>query len=62
LNPMAQIVQDARYVSITKQTITPHQVFHGGWYQIIPFIVVAVVFIIGISYFKKESKYFAENI
>lgn len=62
LNPMAQAIQDARFVSVTNQTITPNQVFDGGWYQFIPFVIVVTVLIIGISYFKKESKYFAENI
>jgi ABC-2 type transport system permease protein len=62
LNPMAQALQDSRYVLVTKQAIIPDHVFHGGWYQYIPIVIVVVVFIGGASYFKKESKYFAENI
>lgn len=62
LNPMAQAIQDARYASITHQTTIAHEVFQGGWYQFIPFLVVIFMVVIGISYFKKESKYFAENI
>jgi ABC-2 type transport system permease protein len=62
LNPVAQALQDARYVLITKKTIIPNHIFGGGWYEYIPLIIVGLVLVIGISYFKKESKYFAENI
>ncbi len=62
LNPMAQAIQDARYVVVTHQTQTIQKVFDGGWYSVIPFIIVGLVLCGGIVYFRKESKYFAENI
>lgn len=62
LNPMAQAIQDARYVSVTHETITTSQVFDGGWYRLIPFAIVLATLLIGVAYFKRESKYFAENI
>jgi len=62
LNPMAQAIQDARYSVVTHQSRTIYQVFSGGWYEFIPFIMVIVVFLLGFQYFRKESKYFAENI
>ena len=62
INPIAQALQDARYVLITKQTTIPSYIFKGGWYQYIPFVVVAIVLLIGVTYFRKQSKYFAENI
>jgi len=62
LNPMAQTIQDARYAAITHQTTIARNVFDGGWYQYIPYIIVVSVLIGGLLYFKKESKYFAENI
>jgi ABC-2 type transport system permease protein len=62
LNPMAQTIQDARYVSITKETTTAYTLFEGGWYKLIPFVIVIVVLIGGLAYFRRESKYFAENI
>ena len=62
LNPMAQAIQDARYSAITHETTTIYQVFDGGWYALIPFILVGLTLIIGLVYFRKESKYFAENI
>jgi len=61
-NPMAQSIQDARYMVVTDKTITINQVFDGGWYRLIPYMIVLITFTIGVLYFKKESKYFAENI
>lgn len=62
INPLAQIFQDARYGLITDKTATPYSVFEGGWYFLIPFFIVIATVIIGFSYFRKESKYFAENV
>jgi len=62
LNPMAQAIQDARYSVVTHQTITTYRVFHHGWYAFLPFVGVVITLIIGATYFRKESKYFAENI
>ena len=62
LNPMAQAIQDARYSIITHQTITPHNIFDGGWYMLIPFLIVFMMLLFGLVYFRRESKYFAENI
>lgn len=62
LNPMAQTIQDARWAAVSHETLTPHTVFNGGWYMYIPFLIVVIVFIGGLAYFRRESKYFAENI
>lgn len=62
LNPMAQAIQDARYSAVTHESTTISKVFNGGWYQIIPYIMVVMVLVVGIIFFRKESKYFAENI
>lgn len=62
INPMAQSIQDARYSVITTSTQTTGQVFEGGWYRFIPFILVILISIIGIGYFRSQSKYFAENV
>lgn len=62
LNPMAQAIQDARYATVTHETITIYQVFDGGWLALIPFVIVGATLIGGLAYFRKESKYFAENI
>lgn len=62
LNPMAQIIQDARYVAITHDTLTAAKAFQGGYYMFIPFVLIIVILVGGLLYFKRESKYFAENI
>lgn len=62
INPMAQSIQDARYVAVTKQTITPYTIFAGGWYKYLPFAFVFIALITGLVYFRSQSKYFAENI
>jgi ABC-2 type transport system permease protein len=62
LNPMAQAIQDARYSVVTHDTQTAHSVFHGGWYMFIPFIIVLLVLVVGLSYFKSQADSFAENL
>ena len=62
LNPMGQAIQDARYAVVTHETTTIKGLFDGGWYVLIPIILVLLVLVIGLTYFRKESKYFAENI
>jgi ABC-2 type transport system permease protein len=62
LNPMAQAIQDGRYAVVTHQTVTISQVLHGSWLQAVPFVIVVLTLVAGILYFKKEAKYFAENI
>lgn len=64
LNPMAQAIQDARYVAIThdKLMITTSRAFDGGWYMYIPFVVVIIMLLVGLAYFKSQASSFAENI
>lgn len=61
LNPIAQVIQDVRFLLITDQTITtwnylPEQIFH-----FIPLIFVLAIIVLGGIYFRKRSKYFAEE-
>ncbi len=62
INPMAQSIQDARYSLISHQTTTGYSIFNGSWQVLIPFLIVLIVFIGGILYFRNQSKFFAENI
>lgn len=61
-NPVAQAIQDARYVLITPQTDTLASLSGSWWPTLIPIGIVITVFIVGVLYFKKNSKYFAEII
>jgi ABC-2 type transport system permease protein len=62
MNPIAQAIQGARYSIITHDTITVSSLFGSVWYVLMPLSIVVVVFIVGTMYFKKNSKYFAENL
>lgn len=61
LNPMVQIIQDARHAIATPTTITIWDTLSFP-YVVIPFVFIAVVGVVGWVYFKKKSKYFAEEI
>ncbi len=62
LNPVAQVVQDARYNLVTDQTITASKLIGNPFIFAIPYIIVAVSIIIAGLYFKRNSKYFAEKV
>jgi len=64
MNPMAQAIQDARYAIVTHdhRVVTIYRVFNGGWYMVVPFLIVVLVLTIGILYFKSQASSFAENI
>jgi len=61
LNPLAQIIQDARHAAVTNTTITTWGVLRLR-YAIIPIILVVIMITLASIYFKKQSKSFAENI
>lgn len=61
LNPVAQIIQDARYFLITPQTITVWQLF-SDWRLVVPFAVIVILLIAAAYYFKKSAKTFAEEM
>lgn len=63
LNPMAQIIQDARYVLITNKTQTISHVYNGNkWFWAIPLGITVIIAILASAYFKSRSKYFAEEV
>lgn len=62
INPMAQAIQDARSVLVTKEATTITEAYGYGAIRILPIAICLVVLFIGIVYFRRESKYFAENL
>jgi len=63
LNPMAQIIQDSRYVLVTKQSETIYQLYGGDkWIWLIPIGITIIIVILSTSYFRSRSKHFAEEI
>ena len=62
VNPIAQAIQDVRYNLITASTVTTWNYIGSWWAQLIPVIIVLVVLICGSLYFRKKSKFFAEEV
>lgn len=62
MNPIAQIIQDLRFILITDQTQTIAAVCGSEWARLIPLAIVATVALVSAAYFKKRSPYFAEDI
>lgn len=61
LNPVAQIVQDARYVLVTQDSIRLIDL-HKGWVVAVPFVLVLIVLVLAAWYFRRSSRDFAEQI
>ena len=56
------LIQDVRYNLITDTTITTWN-YYGSWQsKLIPIIIVIVLVVAGAMYFRKKSKYFAEEV
>lgn len=62
LSPVAQAVQNARFNVVTHATITSSTLFESFLYVCLPAVIVVATLIGGIVYFRKQSRYFAENI
>ena len=63
LNPVAQIIQDLRHNLVAPSTVpTVWNVVNNFWIAIIPIVLTFVIFIVGVVYFRKNSKKFAEIV
>ncbi len=64
LNPMAQAIQDARYALVTHSpnNITISRVFDNEYIRLVPISLCIIILVLGILYFKREAKDFAENL
>ena len=62
LNPLAQLIQDARYVIVTDKTTTLHSLVKGNPVFVVPFVLVVLTVVLAVLYFRKNSRYFAENV
>jgi ABC-2 type transport system permease protein len=62
LNPMAQIIQDSRYLLVTRTNATIYTLYHGqAWVWLIPISITILIGIFGALYFRSRSKFFAEE-
>lgn len=62
INPIAQIIQDARYNAISHKTITTQGFIENPLFVSIPYIIVLLTIVFAVYYFRKNQKYFAENV
>lgn len=62
LNPIAQVIQDIRYCLITTETVTIWNFVDNPFLQLLPILLVVVILVLAALYFRKKSKYFAEEI
>ena len=60
LSPLAQMVQDSRWAAITKTSETIWSTYDHFVLCFVPILIVLIILITGIVYFKKNSKYFTE--
>lgn len=62
INPVAQIIQDARYFLITPESLTINSLYNSNLARLIPVLIVVLIAIFGSVYFKKKSPSFAEEV
>lgn len=62
LSPIAQIIQDARYTLVTHETTTIYSLISNPWLIAVPFMIVSMLVVVAVFYFKKHAKHFAEEI
>ncbi len=60
LSPITQIIQDSRYILVTKETVIPMNVLHFP-YIFIPYIIPFVLLAVGMFYFNRAARNFAEE-
>lgn len=63
LNPIAQIIQDARFALVTQTQPTINSLYNGNQIaRLIPVLMCFFLAAAGILVFKRRSKYFAEEV
>ncbi len=62
INPIAQIIQDARYSAISHETITTQSFIGNPFIVAIPYVTVLLAIVFATYYFRKSQRYFAEQV
>lgn len=62
LNPMAQIIQDARHGLVTNQSATLTSTFHTRAAYIFPLLIILTITLVSVVYFRKRARFFAEDV
>lgn len=61
LSPVSQIIQDARWLLITEQSVTSKSILNFPW-VLIPYLLPFIILGVGYVLFQKSSAKFAENV
>lgn len=62
LNPVAQCMQDIRYLLVSHDTPTIGTVYGNEWMRLVPITITLLFVVVAAMYFRSRSKYFAEEI
>lgn len=62
LNPIAQVIQDVRHNLITDATITTWSLIENPLVCVVPILLVILVLVLAALFFRKRSRYFAEEV
>ena len=62
LNPLAQMIQDIRYLVITDVSQTISSVYGNPWMRVVPIGFTIIFFAAAAQYFRKRSPHFAEEV
>jgi ABC-2 type transport system permease protein len=62
LNPIAQAIQDIRYFLITTESITAWNYISNHFLMLVPVLITVSVLVVGSLFFRKKSKFFAEEV
>lgn len=61
LNPMAQIIQEIRHLLVNRSTITIGSLYKNAWIMAVPIGISVLLLIVSSIYFRRRSRYFAEE-
>lgn len=62
MNPVAQIIQDARWAVVTKDTQTISSIIQNPFAPYVPIVIVGIIALLSVIYFRKKAPRFAEEI
>lgn len=62
INPVAQVIQDLRYLLVTTKTDTLYTLSGSLAYYLIPFLIVTATLMYSVWLFKRRSKSFTEEV
>ncbi|MDQ3075851.1 MAG: ABC transporter permease [bacterium] len=62
LNPLAQTIQGARKAFVTPESISISDIYSSNIVVLAPLALTLLVLVVGVLYFRSQSKNFAENL